>query len=317
MLARALTGSNLFDQAHPEDVSAFVNAHIGQHRLDIRGRGHARSSLSYRDFAGLGLSLVCYGNEVRVYSPELEAIYHFQVITRGTCYWRLGDERLVLERGQAMMINPCEPIDLTYSEDCEKLIVKLPEVEIRQAAANMVGQQPARGVSFLSRPMDLRTCPGFVKLLEAVFADLEEDAGELLPLCGPYRDIILRKLIHVFPNSAVEAGRQPCASPALDRMLGYIQQHLKEGVSIEELSAVSNLSARSIYNLFARHFSTTPKCYIKQLRLQRLRDDLQYGRVRNVTEAALDYGFAHLGRFSSEYRKAFGELPSETRRLVQ
>jgi AraC-like DNA-binding protein len=29
---------------------------------------------------------------------------------------------------------------------------------------------------------------------------------------------------------------------------------------------------------------------------------------------ALYYGFAHLGRFAGEYRKAFGESPSETLR---
>ncbi|MGE6473330.1 helix-turn-helix domain-containing protein [Serratia proteamaculans] len=34
--------------------------------------------------------------------------------------------------------------------------------------------------------------------------------------------------------------------------------------------------------------------------------------VRNVTELAMDFGFLHLGRFSENYRKQFGELPSDT-----
>ncbi|MDY7441293.1 helix-turn-helix domain-containing protein, partial [Acinetobacter baumannii] len=32
----------------------------------------------------------------------------------------------------------------------------------------------------------------------------------------------------------------------------------------------------------------------------------------NVSSIALDCGFQQLGRFSSEYKKKFGELPSET-----
>src|SRR5690606_14311104 len=36
----------------------------------------------------------------------------------------------------------------------------------------------------------------------------------------------------------------------------------------------------------------------------------------SVTEIALRCGFRHLGRFSVEYRQAFGEKPSETLRLL-
>ena len=78
---------------------------------------------------------------------------------------------------------------------------------------------------------------------------------------------------------------------------------------------MSNMSVRSIYNAFSRAFSTTPKTYVKQVKLRKLREDLLRGRCRNITEVALDYGFGHLGRFSSDYRKLFGELPSETVRL--
>ena len=39
----------------------------------------------------------------------------------------------------------------------------------------------------------------------------------------------------------------------------------------------------------------------------------EVGRV-NVTQAALDHGFTHFGRFSAAYRQMFGERPSETLR---
>ena len=35
---------------------------------------------------------------------------------------------------------------------------------------------------------------------------------------------------------------------------------------------------------------------------------------RSVSAAALRWGFAHLGRFSAEYRRAFGECPAQTLR---
>ncbi|MBS8241752.1 AraC family transcriptional regulator, partial [Marinobacter lipolyticus] len=103
---------------------------------------------------------------------------------------------------------------------------------------------------------------------------------------------------------------------ALNRMLGYIEQNVRDNIDMETLSSVSNMSVRSIYNAFSKTFSTTPRCYIKQLKLRKLREDLLEGRCRNVTEIALDYGFSHLGRFSSDYRKTFGELPSETMKMT-
>jgi transcriptional regulator GlxA family with amidase domain len=36
------------------------------------------------------------------------------------------------------------------------------------------------------------------------------------------------------------------------------------------------------------------------------------GTIAKVTEIAMSFGFAELGRFSVEYKKAFGESPSQT-----
>jgi AraC-like DNA-binding protein len=50
------------------------------------------------------------------------------------------------------------------------------------------------------------------------------------------------------------------------------------------------------------------------LRLSQVRGALlsARGQFVTVTEIATDFGFAELGRFSVEYRKVFGESPSET-----
>lgn len=316
MLATALRGASIFNGAHPEEVSSFVNEHVGQHSLEMVGRERASARLSFREFAGFGLSLISYGNRVRVRSPELESMYHFQIITQGECAWYRGNDRTTLQQGQAMMVNPHENIDLEYSEDCEKLIIKVPDKVMNTALTSASHGMPNTAIQFSGAPMNLNRCPGLLKLLETVFVELEEGENELAEVSAPYREIILRKLLHVFPNNAKETRAGQACAPALSKMLVYIDRNLKQDIGIDELSSVSNTSVRSIYNLFSKTFSTTPKCYVKQLRLQKLREDLLRGSARNVTEVALDYGFTHLGRFSSDYKKAFGELPSETLRTA-
>ena len=54
--------------------------------------------------------------------------------------------------------------------------------------------------------------------------------------------------------------------------------------------------------------------YVKQIRLESAQRTLLAAKtgVTTVTEVAVDHGFFQLGRFSADYRNAFGELPSET-----
>ncbi|MDO6443405.1 MULTISPECIES: AraC family transcriptional regulator [unclassified Marinobacter] len=317
MFSQQLAGATILHGAHPEEVSSFVNKHIGHHKLEMLEEQEQKSRLSFREFAGFGLSQISYGNRVRVKSPELESIYHLQVVTKGECVWRQAGEQMRISSGQGLMVNPYEKIDLEYSEDCEKLIIKVPEQALVNARDVSLGRLPDKGIRFNRAPIDLRLCPPLVKIIEAVFSEFDDAEDEDISAVGaPYRDIILKKLLKAFPSNWSCQDNAVVCSPSLEKMIRYIEENVQRNIGIEELSDVSNMSVRSIYNAFSKAYSTTPKCYIKQLKLQNLRADLLRGRCRNVTQIALDYGFSHLGRFSSDYRKSFGELPSETMRMA-
>ena len=53
--------------------------------------------------------------------------------------------------------------------------------------------------------------------------------------------------------------------------------------------------------------------YLKKYRLTAVRQEILEDRSqRNISVIAMAWGFNHLGRFSSEYRKLFDETPSMT-----
>jgi len=317
MFSNVLSNAVIFDQAHPMEVSEYVNRHVGHHQLEFADRGHqsSLSRLRYRDFAGLGLSSISYGNQVDVRCPELQGIYHFQVVTRGECCWTFPDEKLRLSRGQALMMNPGEQIDLTYSADCEKVIVKVPEELIRDGCLDRADHVSSSGVRFERRVIELEQSLGFMRLLDALLLEANETEVDLSHLQLPYRDILIGKLLQQFENNAAADERQHLHDRSFTQLLSYIEANIRQDISVEELAQIGNVSVRTVYNLFARYFNVTPKLFIKQTKLKSLREELTGSRaVRNVTEVALDYGFTHLGRFSSDYRKMFGELPSETLR---
>ena len=75
-----------------------------------------------------------------------------------------------------------------------------------------------------------------------------------------------------------------------------------------------NVESRVLLYCFQEVLGLAPVAYLKYLRLNHVRRqlmlaDTQLGDIGNV---AARWGFWHMSRFASEYRKLFGELPSET-----
>jgi AraC-like DNA-binding protein len=85
-------------------------------------------------------------------------------------------------------------------------------------------------------------------------------------------------------------------------------------VSIEELCRVSGVSWRTLDYAFKEHMGLSPKKYLQAFRLNRVHKELLMLSPTDVkiSDVANHWGFWHMGRFASEYRSFFGELPSET-----
>ena len=72
---------------------------------------------------------------------------------------------------------------------------------------------------------------------------------------------------------------------------------------------------RALRHGFAELYGVSPMVYLRSVRMHAARKEL--GRPeceRSIADVALGCGFTHLGRFSVDYRRAFGQTPSATRR---
>lgn len=85
--------------------------------------------------------------------------------------------------------------------------------------------------------------------------------------------------------------------------------------SIAEICLQFNIGRRLLNYSFIEVLGTNPLNYLRSMRLNGARRDLRKGEHKmSVRDIAGRWGFWHLPRFSEEYRKLFGELPSETLR---
>jgi AraC family ethanolamine operon transcriptional activator len=99
----------------------------------------------------------------------------------------------------------------------------------------------------------------------------------------------------------------------LKRALSFIEQNAKKPLAVPDVCRAAGVSWRTLDYAFREEFGVTPKAYLKSIRLNGVRRELRRAAQPVViSDVANRWGFWHMGQFAADYRKLFGELPSET-----
>jgi AraC-like DNA-binding protein len=109
--------------------------------------------------------------------------------------------------------------------------------------------------------------------------------------------------------------RRPESSPAtLRRAVAFIDEHAGQDLTAADIAAASFVTVRAVQLAFRRYMGTTPREYLRQVRLERAHRDLVAADPArdSVTAVAYRWGFASPSRFASYYHRAYGITPSHT-----
>lgn len=85
---------------------------------------------------------------------------------------------------------------------------------------------------------------------------------------------------------------------------------INQPIPVSEVARRLGVSERHLRLIVRRRSGDSPGRYLRASRMARARAALLAGET--VTSAAIEYGFWQLGHFAKNYRRQFGELPSET-----
>jgi AraC-like DNA-binding protein len=305
----------IFNKVSPHEVSSYVKSHVGNHSIELKS-AEGKATLCHKTFGSLGLSQLTYGGRVVVNSSGLHQTYHLQMVMEGSCTVRYSESEVLLTPGDAAIINPTEAVALDYSDDCIKLIINLPVNLINRCIYDQFGQPPDSGLQFCTDAFRLDKESPFSRMLDLLL--LEADQHDLTghPVSFPMGLLVATKLLEVFPHNLPQNNVASSEIEFFGQIDNFIDARSRTDIGAEDLARISHVSVRTLYDRFKKVKGMSPGAYIKARKLRRIYQHIQTAtnKVRNVTEVALEYGFSHLGRFSSEYKLLFGELPSETLR---
>ncbi|MFK3983292.1 helix-turn-helix transcriptional regulator [Micromonospora sp. NPDC050397] len=228
---------------------------------------------------------------------------------------------VAMARNDGMLYPVGAPVDMSY-RDLVVATVRVPGAEVAELAEEVTGL-PGANLRFtsltpVSAPMRRYWCDTVGYLCRQLTAPGVE---RLTLVVDQLRRLAVMSLLSVFPNTAMTAARLPRTghvTPApVRRAIGHIEAHADLPVTVTEIATAAGVSPRALQEAFRRQLDTTPMGYLRRVRLERAHRDLQDAEATTgatVASVARRWGFTNPGRFSVDYRKAYGQHPSRTLR---
>jgi AraC-like DNA-binding protein len=204
---------------------------------------------------------------------------------------------------------------------CGRLNVILTEAAIRSHLAALLGDPPTDPPEF-APTLDVIQGYGrnFAGHLRLAIDDFEREGSMLSsPIAvQQFEQMVFTNLLLSHPHSHSQSLRRLAklvASRDVKRAIDFIEANLESPIGLPDITAAAGVPGRTLLEHFRRYKGVSPMGYLRRARFAKAREALRVGEPEEtVTGIAMNLGFTHMGRFSVEYRRRFGESPSETLR---
>ncbi|MDU4363794.1 MAG: HTH-type transcriptional regulator EutR [Klebsiella oxytoca] len=100
----------------------------------------------------------------------------------------------------------------------------------------------------------------------------------------------------------------------LSRAREFVLENMSEPLTVLDLCQQLHVSRRTLQNAFHAILGIGPNAWLKRIRLNAVRRELisPWSQSATVKDAAMQWGFWHLGQFATDYQQLFAEKPSLT-----
>ncbi len=262
-----------------------------------------------------------YGAPVEIDCGNCDRLFLVVHAGRGNGSAQQNAGRSMLRSGQTLVLSANAETRLALDSDFAHTAVRLDPAMLGDACERWLGHPLMRPFRFDLTPFSVdleRAWQHVLSLLSSTGSDAMSQTGMSRKLLDDY---LLTLLIENHPHNH-RAEMQKAEGSGLPGIVRQAERLIRERaqapVTVVELAAALGVGVRTLQVAFRTWRSTTPRAFLRQVRLDRVRDTLLHGDGQSsVTDVALDAGFTHLGRFSGIYRRVYGECPHVTRRRTR
>lgn len=241
-----------------------------------------------------------------------------------------GDQTQVLSHGCSIKkhdlfgFDPTREGDITTGKDAHLILANL-DLSVFQSLAEQMGYHDL-GQNFL-RQNSLHFHPASFRHLRAYYQQLSQMLirQPSLLIGSQAQSQIVENFLPLLMDTLGSGMRQK--KPMIKTLRRYpivkkaeeiAQSYIDKPLTLKQLCDALETSSSALAYGFQDIFDLSPMAYIKIQRLNGVRRALKKADpdTKTVMQLAYEWGFWSSGHFARDYQKMFGELPSETLRLV-
>ena len=245
--------------------------------------------------------------------PEVEFLY----VKRGSLVVLIGSEKFRLEQGEGLFINSRvlhrfeaeESMALPNIVFSTELLAKWDSLMYRKYVSPVINQTEQYQI--------LRQCVCWqnkiLEELKSVFElqeSMEDCEWETVQHLMRMWQELYENAPRVYEWEQQAVGKQA----RLQLMLQYMQDNIREPVTLEEVAASGMISKSSAQKLFAQYLHTSPIEYLIRYRLQQA-TKLLTSTEKTVTEISQEVGFREIAYFCQKFKALYQMTPTKYRHV--
>jgi AraC-like DNA-binding protein len=312
-----------FESRDEEETRAFLHAKEFELELGRRDAAALDVRLDGINLPEMYVGYVQYGPQITCWTGASRPDYWIQFPIRGNLETIVGREHLAYDPSCAAVVSPSRHTSCRMRAGAGSL-----RMHVYLNGAGLVDQleallgEPADLPLEFEPSMDLTKGYGrsLARYVLMAMSDLDHAESVLWDpgTMRAFARFLMTGLLLSQPNSysaALQRRTRVIAPRDVKRALEFMDANLERDIALADIVTASGVPGRTLFMHFKDCGIGSPMRYLRNARFRKAREALLRAQAgEGVFEIATGLGFSHMGRFAAEYRRRFGEGPSETLR---
>jgi AraC-like DNA-binding protein len=320
-LTAPLEKQRIFRSRNPDEAVAFL--HGKQFRFDLSRRAAKQLDLQINGIylPNLYVGYIQYGSPATIQTNPERDDYWLQLPIREHIEFTVAHRCISCGPHRAAVSSPTNGLLIRTNARGARFNISLTASALTRQLAGLLGTAPTKPLEF-APSMNLSAGYGRSLAQYVCLAVMDFERAGKMPwdaiTTSQFEQFIMYRLLLDHPNNYIEllGRRERSLTPRdLRRALDYMHANLAAPITVADISDASGIAGRTLFQYFRDFRGTSPMRYLRDARFEKVRQALRIAKPEEgIAQVARKWGFSHLGRFAIEYRKRFGESPSETAR---